>query len=208
MFTAIGDVHGKFNEYLKLTEEHAKTVQVGDMGFDYSPLAGLSLDHLWFPGNHDNYDTLPWQPNCLGDWGVVEVEGLSPFFIRGAFSIDLVYRQGEMLGGSPKTWWWQEELRFSQMMACLETYKTTKPSIVLSHAAPLIAVNELGNPNIMRKFGWGADYVSMTSSFLQEVFDSHQPDLWVFGHYHTSWNKNISGTEFRCLRELETFGIN
>ena len=37
----IGDVHGEYDEYLKIISEHEHTVQVGDFGFDYDVLKGV-----------------------------------------------------------------------------------------------------------------------------------------------------------------------
>ena len=71
-------------------------------------------------------------------------------------------------------YWEQEQVTIDQFMKARELYREIKPDIVLT--------------------GWA----------LQELFNIHQPKKWRFGHYHKSWNMNISGTDFRCLNELET----
>jgi hypothetical protein len=44
---------------------------------------------------------------------------------------------------------------------------------------------------------------SFTQRYLQNMFEQHQPRLWVFGHHHVSWHMEMNGTTFRCLNELE-----
>ena len=62
-------------------------------------------------------------------------------------------------------------------------------------------------PHEARKQLFGIDEKSITTNGLQAMFESHQPDLWVFGHHHKSKNELINGTRFICLTELETMVI-
>ena len=41
-----------------------------------------------------------------------------------------------------------------------------------------------------------------TNAALQRMFEAHQPDRWVFGHYHTRWDAKLNGTRFTCLDML------
>ena len=51
----IGDVHGKYGEYLHLTDDAEYSIQLGDMGFSYNHMKELNpLNHTFFGGNHDN----------------------------------------------------------------------------------------------------------------------------------------------------------
>jgi hypothetical protein len=42
---------------------------------------------------------------------------------------------------------------------------------------------------------------------LEELFNIHKPELWVFGHYHVSRTVEEQGTRFVCLNELETLDV-
>ena len=44
---------------------------------------------------------------------------------------------------------------------------------------------------------------SRTRQALDAMFDIHKPDLWLFGHWHDSQDRNVMGTRFICLNELE-----
>lgn len=56
-FRLIGDVHGNLESYLKVAQESPVSFQVGDLGFNYDPLAILDhTKHVFIGGNHDNYD--------------------------------------------------------------------------------------------------------------------------------------------------------
>lgn len=48
---------------------------------------------------------------------------------------------------------------------------------------------------------------SITRNLLQSMFEEHQPKLWLFGHHHRSKRKEINGTEFICVKELQTHRI-
>lgn len=43
------------------------------------------------------------------------------------------------------------------------------------------------------------DYSSRTDQALQSMLESHTPKLWVFGHFHTSFDEVINGTRFVCV---------
>jgi len=59
MIRIIGDVHGLMSQYLDLISPVEYSVQLGDMGLDYSEIAHLGKSHVFIPGNHDNYNHLP-----------------------------------------------------------------------------------------------------------------------------------------------------
>ena len=95
----IGDVHGKIDKYFDIMQDaNAKglyTLQVGDLGFveDYVTI----LEHPEFDphrnkcflGNHDAYNYVEELGEfCLGDYGLVNLNGVELFFVRGAFTID------------------------------------------------------------------------------------------------------------------------
>jgi len=106
--TLIGDVHGRIDEYLKLIQDCENSIQLGDMGFDYSRILDIDANrHRFLPGNHEQYARL-FQLACKGwnvPFGAAGKEGLNPngvpcghgsaqladielFYIRGGYSID------------------------------------------------------------------------------------------------------------------------
>jgi len=190
----IGDCHGKYDSYYKIvrqTERHPYTVQVGDFGFRYDTVRNLDHNyHKILGGNHDNYQKIIDIPHYLGDYGYTTLNGVSFFFYRGAYSIDRQYRTVGI------DWWSEEQVSMDQFMKARYLYREIKPDIVLTHDCPEIVVPYLLEKN-------SRIYQNITSWALQELFNIHQPKIWRFGHYHTTWSMNIGNTNFRCLDELE-----
>ena len=208
--TVIGDVHGRFDSYKSVIQNCDHSVQIGDMGFNYIALRDVDpLRHRFFGGNHDNYKDYDDVPHALGHYGVRIVNDVEFFFVRGAFSVDIAYRlagdHGNMSGYD--AWFHQEELKYSEMVRCQSEYGRLKPKIVFSHTAPQHMIRDNFNTDLLIRLGLGHDFVSNTSDFLQRLFEIHQPDLWVFGHFHKNVKDTINGTEFVCLPELGTLEI-
>lgn len=186
----IGDIHGQFQEYRKLLGDSC-TVQVGDFGFRYDSLDAVdSVKHKIVGGNHDNYDTITSVPHYLGDFGLASLGGVTFFFLRGAYSID---RDQRTIGVN---WWREEEISIESFLNARELYRDSEPDIVITHDCPENVSEYLISDGARR-------YQTKTGFMLQELFNTHKPRLWRFGHYHKSWQKDIQGTNFRCLRELE-----
>ena len=148
MLTVIGDIHGKFDGYLKIAQNCEASLCVGDFGFESSwnklHYSGLSSDnHKVIAGNHDPYDFAPKSPFYIGDYGLATLGGVSLFYIRGGISIDRTYREVDRLNGGPRTYWTQEELSFAQMLDCMDLYRSCKPDIVISHVPPSRFIPEL-----------------------------------------------------------------
>jgi len=215
----IGDVHGKFDEYYNLVKNERSSFQIGDFGFGntWLSLHYLNLDaklHKVGQGNHDPHDMLNEDAkNWTGRYGPVSVDGHNIFWIGGALSIDLIFRVTKWITENKntrtKTWWANEQLSFQEMRDCEKKWKNKKPAVVFTHTCPSFIIKDYFNgnkgSNIMDAYGWGFDYNDMTSQFLDHLWSIHKPDLWIFGHFHKSWNQTIQGTEFRCLAELESF---
>lgn len=211
----IGDSHGRYDLYLNLIKNCDYSIQVGDLGLDYSQLKYKNGEykfdttkHKFLPGNHDNLDknSLDYclvQPNCLGDFGLYEIPGIEPiFYVRGAWSIDHKWRQAQQSWpkNGPVTWWPEEELSVAQLEKAIEMYKQVKPAIVVTHEAPMELVQYVTNPEFCLNFGYPAGTIrTRTNMALQVMFDYHKPKIWLFGHYHQRWEDNIKGTEFVCL---------
>lgn len=190
----IGDVHGKINEYWKILQKWDKrhfSIQVGDFGFAKQHQWHLkNIDYLHHKinfGNHDDYTYLD-KPHSLGNWSI-SASGLMT--VRGAYSFDKAYRTENV------DWWANEELNYEEMQMAIDFYIFNKPKIMITHDCPHEAKQNL----------FGINEKSITTNGLQAMFESHQPELWVFGHHHKSKNEVINGTRFICLAELETMAL-
>lgn len=203
--TIVGDIHGGFTSYLDIIKDSQYSIQVGDYGYCYDAVAHLDKNHhVYFPGNHDNYNQ--HGHNTLGDFGSRSIGGLDFFFIRGAFSIDkqirLRYEQQRLW---PKTWFEQEELNPKEMEECVKQYLAAKPEVVLTHDCPKTISDIIGNPAVLRNFGYDPDkFNPVTQQLLSALFHQHKPKVWIFGHYHKRHNFVLDGTRFICLEEFGT----
>ena len=204
----VGDVHGKIRQYLARIEKADSSFQIGDMGlgFDGVILPQMDIVHKWFRGNHDKPQACRAHYNYAGDYGYDPAREL--FWVAGAWSIDQNYRVEGL------SWWRDEELTQAEFEVVFETYKNCKPKIVLSHDCPEL----IGGMVVDRGPGFyviGSDGLpskagkikTRTGRFLEEMWKTHQPDLWIFGHYHISFDTKLMGTRFICLNELETFEL-
>ena len=185
--TFIGDVHGKWRQYRNITRNLDYSLQLGDFGFQEHVYHSKYRDperHKVIFGNHDNTRYLHY-PHSMKNHG----EWFGIFCVRGALSID---RQWRIEGVS---WWSDEQLEYSEMMRALEDYEKAKPSIMATHDCPAL---------VYPVFGYTPSKLCRTTSFFDNLFEIHKPDVWLFGHHHISTRQNIKGTEFICLSELET----
>ena len=198
MITIIGDVHGKYKRYHEIIREkdrHPYTIQLGDFGFKYDTLSNIdSTKHLILPGNHDNYDICYNYPHFMGDYGYTSLNGVEFFYYRGAYSID---RDSRTIGID---WWKQEQVDIEGFMKARELYRLKKPDIVLTHDCPEFLVRDYIGPE-------GIIYQNITNWALGELYNIHQPKLWIHGHHHTSKTTIYGNTKFVCLDELETYKI-
>ena len=216
----IGDVHGKLREYTTLAKQATYSLCVGDVGFDYRYITQNLHPkyHKCIGGNHDNYTTKQCcsygcdkcegrrytfsvlSRNFLKDFGTWNVPGFgSLFYVRGAWSIDADYR----LPGI--SWWPDEELNYQQMIKAIEEYKKVKPNFVVTHTVPQCIV-----PHFFKGSMFGSKiYTPRTEQGLENMYHVHQPDTWVFGHWHYDWEDEIEHAEtgkktrFICLSELK-----
>jgi hypothetical protein len=202
----IGDVHRSFDDYREIVKrsQEKSSLQLGDFGLgfpigpDHLDMSDIEGQHLFIRGNHDNPAICKVDPNYAGDFGIIEdcfIGGryTKLFFISGAWSIDQHSRTPGM------TWWHDEELSFPKLNDAVNLYIEEQPEIVCSHCCPTIAFIGL-------ELGYN-HYSSRTVDAMNEMFLNHRPAMWIFAHHHTSKNRIISGTIFRCLNELEIFTI-
>lgn len=195
--TLVGDVHSSVADYVRLVEHSEYSIQLGDLGFDYSLLEQLDpARHRFLPGNHDNYAALP--PYALGDFGLWRIPGVEPedlsgevFFVRGGFSIDRLSRTENV------DWFAQEELSDEQFARAIRLYAEVKPDFVISHDGPSSVIPYVSNYCPTSRTGQG----------LQAMLELHRPKRWFFAHYHCAWGKEIDGTLFFCLGELAAWDM-
>lgn len=220
---AIGDIHGcinnrdRFNDrpsYIELCKEiepNNYSIQLGDMGFDYSEIVS-NLNpkfHRFVKGNHDLYDPILGNvPHSLGDFGNIKLGPFSFYFIRGGYSIDKQYRlKHEQITGQ-KSWYKEEELTQTQGIMCLSDYEKSKPDIVFSHECPSSISYLIGNPEILIAFGLDRNFVTSTQELMQQIFDIHKPKIWCHGHYHLNNKIKYHGTTFMCIAERQYLDFN
>ena len=198
----IGDIHGHANWHRSAIKTAQYTVQVGDLGFDYSYLDKIDSErHKFFGGNHDNYDIIDEFPHNIGHFGVHEIPDFGEFFfVRGAWSIDRAFRQNHDVSFKGqiirfKNLWDEEEMTMEQCNEALSLYEKVKPKLLVSHTCPFNIVPHVGNPNIAKGFGFGTNAIkTRTNQLLQAMTDIHRPRMHIFGHFHVDVDCYIDGT--------------
>lgn len=209
----IGDAHAQFGKLLWMQnnmilpggkqEGFDCSLQIGDFGiFDKGDIELLKnynfldqKEHKFIRGNHDNPELIKPLDQYLGDYGYLNKQNL--FYLSGGWSIDKVHRTENI------DWWADEELSYADCQKAIEIYRNTKPSIMVSHECPTIIKDEalLNSPSVFSN-GEKIKFTSKTEHALQAMYDIHQPDIWIFGHYHTKLEVKKGKTLFICLNEL------
>ena len=191
MLRLIGDVHGKWQKYREIVPVW-ESLQLGDLDFFYEWTKHIDTEkHKFIPGNHDRYNDCLELPNCLGNYGHSNHGNVSFFFVRGADSIDRVYRT------EGKNWWPEEELTVLEGNNAIDEYEKNPTNVVFSHDCPQTVAREV----------FRIKDSSRTRQILETIYNIHQPELWVFGHHHSSVDIKIGKTRFVCLAELEYLDI-
>lgn len=216
----IGDVHGKHKQLAKLCKDATYSLCVGDVGFSYDYL-NQNINpkfHKCILGNHDNYTTAECcKDGCekcegrgyvfaklskhfLKDFGIWSVPKFGDiFYVRGAWSIDQDYRTINV------SWWVDEELTRIQLVNAIDAYDKAKPKFVVTHTCPQCIVPMFFNGST---FG-NKVFTPKTEQALENMYHIHQPDIWIFGHFHYNWDKVVKHpqtgkeTRFICLNELK-----
>lgn len=198
----IGDVHGKFGPYQRLIRNERDSIQVGDMGVGFfrhsnaKPMPNPPHAKMWrgghrfIRGNHDN----PAQCRTHSQWikdGTIEGEVM---FVGGATSIDKEFR---VKGFS---WWEDEELSHQELLLMADIYRLARPRIMVTHDCPQPVAEVVA---LVANRPFKLEESCATRQAFQSMWEYHQPDIWIFGHWHTSFDKDMAGTRFVCLAELE-----
>jgi hypothetical protein len=231
--TFIGDVHGHIDEYLKLVRDCEYSIQLGDMGFDYSRLLDIDTNrHRFVPGNHEQYSQLfqlardRWnfpfgaagkeglnKEGVLSGHGSSQLADMELFYIRGGFSIDKNMR-------SPgRDWFPEEEMTHDELRylswrfesAMTRVIPEKRPGFIVSHECPAFLVSDydyLRKGDIWKYF-CRSYQPSRTALAMEAAWHSIEikPAIWVFAHHHVAMDEVIEGTRFICLPELETIEL-
>ena len=200
----IGDVHGKYDRYKKIIADLADSIQVGDLGIGFRRRTGYRAgefytnpphcamargNHRFIRGNHDNPGECRKNSQWIAD-GIIEFDVM---FLGGGLSVDREWRT------EGYNWWSDEELGIGELNTLVDVYAVAWPRVMITHDCPeSVAVR------MCRLSGNGMlDFPSRTRQALQSMLEMHQPEMWVFGHWHFSFDHVLDGTRFICLAELE-----
>lgn len=199
----IGDVHGLKYELSilldNIPEDVTSVVQVGDMGvgFGQGDYWHESLDEMmnsvkgrWIRGNHDSPNQCREMKSWIPD-GLVENDIM---YVGGAWSIDYQWRTMGI------DIWEDEELSYEELDRMLSIYDLIRPRVMVTHDCPLSVSKQLFIDN--DKSFSKQQYKTRTGSALERMFELHQPELWLMGHWHSDADQVINGTRFICLNEL------
>lgn len=207
----IGDVHGKYEPYKRLIKGCQGSIQVGDMGVGFRRTQGYRAgevysnpphmhmfagNHRFIRGNHDNPGECAKHSQWIKD-GHIE-DGI--MFVGGATSVDKHMRvEGH-------SWWADEELSYEKLMELVELYCDTKPEVMVTHDCPEEVAAELARVS-MSVEKLDQQWRSRSREAFQQMWQMRPPKLWVFGHWHHSFDHVLGGTRFICLAELEARDI-
>lgn len=187
----LGDIHGNMNilrNARSLIPSDIPLVQVGDFGagFVFIPKWVSPEENIWFiRGNHDSPDVCRAHPAWISDGSYAD--GI--MYVGGAWSIDW---RGRTPGVS---WWFDEELSDQDMTIIKEAYGKVKPSIMVTHDLPAGFMTFALFDHKTNLY----QHKTRTGEFLQELFEIHQPDFWVGGHWHMEVDLEWRGTKFAIL---------
>ena len=201
----IGDIHGQFKYYADLIQNitHTPSVQVGDfaIGFPgYTAPAKFEGNHWFIRGNHDNPTEIRKHPNYLGDYGYRKDWNL--FYAGGADSID---KHSRIEG---RDWWRDEELDYQTLNTeVLPLFEASRPRLVVTHTCPTTVKAEILDMQVNNRWSNRGSAGTVTENALQAMFEIHQPDVWVFGHYHKYVDMRMDGTRFICLNTFQMIEI-
>lgn len=194
----IGDVHGKYKHYKKIIKESPyPTIQVGDMGVGFmnsntgkmmtNPPHKTMVDNnaRFIRGNHDNPFVCKKHSQFIND-GHVENNIM---FVGGADSIDKEWRTEGF------DWWKDEQVSREDFIEIINKFEKQKPKIMITHDCPWSLYTQIHKHVYKVR--------NDTANAFDIMFSVYKPKLWIFGHHHKSFDKNILGTRFICLNELE-----
>jgi len=200
----LGDIHGNLHRLSRVMRDTEDDVLcVGDVGIGFKGVGqhpSLSERFHFIRGNHDWPYWCKKHPQFTLDYGMWR----DMFLLGGARSVDKEWRTENV------NWWADEELSYGELQKAIELYAEEKPNVVISHEAPFQIAAELKahvqalDPGLAA-FGEPTPY--STSMAMDQMLEIHQPDLWVFGHWHATWSKQVGKTRFICANIFELLDV-
>ena len=190
----IGDIHGDIQTYADIISDCERSIQVGDFGIGFirRPL-DFGMKHEFIRGNHDDPEACKRIANFIPD-GTIRNDVM---FVGGAYSIDWAYRTEGI------SWWSGEECSTEQLNHFVATYDEVQPKAMITHELP----DKIADIMCI-DMGWKKyDLPSRTRDAFQAMYELHQPDYWIAGHWHLSWRKKVGNTEFIVLNINEYMDI-
>lgn len=194
----IGDVHGKYRQYKPIIKGAPASIQVGDMGVGFRRAQGPNIGEIYgnpphalmvernakfIRGNHDNPAVCKGHSQWIPD-GQYDPETRT-MLTGGADSIDKQFRIKDY------SWWEDEELSYAALAKILLDYERFKPEIMVTHDAPQEIAHEVIRPLLMQNYS--KFETTRTRQAFQVMLQAHRPKIWIFGHYHVSFDQVARG---------------
>jgi len=209
----IGDIHGdvRFLHSVCLDFENTLLIQVGDAGFGFSSYESelrtlkiidnacqeRSNNIIFIRGNHDSKNRfldLNKQNELTNihfpkDYEVITINNKTYQFIGGAISIDRTGRR-EALD------YWSNEVVDSYLNKC------KKVDVLVTHTAPHFCYPQRLSSMVL---GWAEQDTTLLKDLNKErqlmttIFNKCQPELHVYGHFHSSETEVIENCTHKLL---------
>lgn len=173
----IGDTHEP-ERWARLRAGAKLSIHVGDVALAQGRGTPPKPEkgHWFIRGNKDEIGRCNKREDFLGDFGYFPK--LNLYFISGAASVENKMPMEEL-----------SERAFSE---AFYEILALKPDVIVSHDAPFVTgvANWQGN--------------TFTNRWLDKIFLVYQPKLWVFGHHHIDFKKNLAFTRFAGIGKYQT----
>ena len=202
----IGDIHGDFYEYEQILRDcNTPSIQVGDFGIGFggpywhdrtNEFHTETPQHTFIRGNHD--DPQKCKTEMVGYIPDGSIKG-EVMFIGGAWSIDNGHRTQGV------NWWKDEECSYEEYQTFIDIYAQIKPKVMITHDAPLSVTKQMFIDH--GKAFSKTQHKTLTGSALEVMFEIHQPEIWMFGHWHHTEQMTINGTNFQCVGENDFIDV-
>lgn len=209
----LGDTHGNFDVVKKICQqvENFAIIHVGDVGLGFNsfkteneiltkklqPCCSLNNNDLFFlRGNHDSKKRFgQFRSNDLqhiifpDDYESVKINDKIFLFVGGATSID---RNGR----APEISYWEDESVVFQRDKC------TKCDVLVTHTSPSWCFPQAFNEMV---YGWAREDAYLLEdlneerAIMDEICKLCNPELHVYGHFHSSWSEKINNCTHRLL---------
>lgn len=192
----IGDIHGDLYPYQLMLEGQKRSIQVGDFGIGFAgpywhekaEYIQEQGDHRFIRGNHDHPKKCKEEMTYYIPDGFVENDVM---FVGGAWSIDWGWRTEGI------DWWADEECSIAEFEQIIDTYRTVKPRVMITHDAPTFVTAEMF---VKTGKAFGDKIIqTRTGQAFELMMDIHQPEEWYFGHWHHTASATFRGTKFQCI---------